>query len=93
MFIAKVADFGKVLARVYQQTYNTNYESIRLQSKASVNLHTKKHWFVLPRMMAVVQLQKIAEKVFINRISQEAFDTFTESYFQSESKPEDCSED
>jgi hypothetical protein len=92
VYPVQVAEIGKVLPRVYQQTFNSNNESIRLQSKASVNMHTKKHWFALPRM-PVVQLQEIAEKVFINRFSQEAFDTFTELYFPSETKPEDCTED
>ena len=65
-----IAEIDKVLPRVAVTSFNANIKPMRLSSKVSVKLFTKRHWFDLPKTEPIEYTQ-ILENLFIEKFSKE----------------------
>ena len=81
-----IAEICKVIPKAYEGTFNPNNETIHFKSTISLKLSSKAKWFDLPYTdeFTGVVLDSIAEKVYKELFSEELFECFSSTYFDSD---------
>ena len=89
-----IAEISAVVPKLHPSSFNALATTITFKTNVSVKMSTKEKWLDLPSTGEYVETWDIAEKVYIERFSQELFDAFTAKYFESdESTASKTSED
>jgi hypothetical protein len=74
------------MPKAYEGTFNPNNETIHFKSTISLKLSSKAKWFDLPYTdgFTGVVLDSIAEKVYKELFSEDLFECFSSTYFDSD---------
>ena len=83
-----IEDIASVLPNLCPGSFNLDKNDIKFKSRVSIKMNTKAKWFDLPSTDEYVECWDIAERVFIERFSQDTFNTLTDEYFGLEENVE-----
>ena len=92
MYPVHIAEIASVLPNLCPGSFNLDKNDIKFKSRVSIKMNTKAKWFDLPSTDEYVECWDIAERVFIERFSQDTFNTFTDEYFGLEESVENTTE-
>jgi hypothetical protein len=92
VYPVQIAEISMILPALFPGSFHPN-RPIRFKSKISVKLNTRAKWFDLPSTGEEVAHWDIAEKVFVERFSQETFDSLMQDYFFSDDGNESNNEE
>lgn len=84
VYPVQIAEISAVLPSLYPGSFDPTKRPIRFKSTISVKIKTKAKWFDLPSTYEKVNTLEIAERVFIERFSQQTFDSLMEMHFCSD---------
>ena len=88
MYPVHIAEIASVLPNLCPGSFNLDKNDIKFKSRVSIKMNTKAKWFDLPSTDEYVECWDIAERVFIERFSQDTFNTLTDEYFGLEENVE-----